>query len=112
DLIRLIPDDFGIEKVEVRNSVAIEVLVEAPHYLHVLLRHRLLPQSGGFEGAVPIEEALRLADQPIPERNQVAPQPVHFGCVRGDSVAAGDPQRPVVEVDDLLDVYRELVVDP
>ena len=40
DLIRLIPDDFGIEKVEVRNSVAIEVLVEASDELHVLLRHR------------------------------------------------------------------------
>ena len=41
------------------------------------------PTAGGFECAVPIEEALRLADHPIPERNQVAPQPVHSGRVRG-----------------------------
>ena len=33
-----------------RISVKQPVLVDPPHKLHVLLRHRLLPQPGGFEG--------------------------------------------------------------
>jgi hypothetical protein len=31
-----------------------ELLVDRPNRLHVLLRHRLLRQPGGFEGAYPL----------------------------------------------------------
>jgi hypothetical protein len=33
---------------------AVERLVHPPHDIHVLLRHRLLPQPGVFEGFVPV----------------------------------------------------------
>src|SRR5512145_1305143 len=39
DLVRLVPDDFGIKDVEVGPSAAVEFLVEPPHERHVLLRH-------------------------------------------------------------------------
>jgi hypothetical protein len=47
DLVRLVPDDFGIKDVEFGPSAAVEPLVEPPHDLHVLLRHRprSIPQA-------------------------------------------------------------------
>jgi hypothetical protein len=38
-----------------------------PHDLHVLLRHRLLRQAGGFEGFGTVREPLNANDLPLPD---------------------------------------------
>ena len=46
---------------------AIERLVDLTHDLHVLLRHRLLRQPGGFEGLDPGRETTQPNDLPVRE---------------------------------------------
>jgi hypothetical protein len=38
----------------------------APELLHVLLRHRLLPQPGGFEGVLAVHEVVDQGDLAVP----------------------------------------------
>jgi hypothetical protein len=46
----------------------IEGVQRSTHRLHVLLRHRLFPQPGGFEGCLPIHESLVALDEPAAHR--------------------------------------------
>jgi hypothetical protein len=41
---------------------------EAADDIHILLRHRLLPQPGGFEGITHVVELANAHDQPVPDR--------------------------------------------
>ena len=61
----------------------------APHDLDVLLRHRLLPQPGGFEGRVVVPEELDLADFAV--ANGIDGRQVH---IRLRSVPLGVPDPP------------------
>ena len=45
--------------------------METPDDLHVLLRHRLLRQPGGFEGLLTLRETSQRINFPIAERPQV-----------------------------------------
>ena len=47
--------------------------------LHVLLRHRLLPQAHGFEGIGAIEEELLANDSPVGNRQEHGPVAVKPG---------------------------------
>ena len=40
---------------------------QPPHDLHVLLRHRLLRQPGGFEGLVPLRVLVDVGDLAVPQ---------------------------------------------
>ena len=53
-----IPDDVLVE----HGPEGLNVLDPSPNHLHVRLRHRLLPQPGGFEGLCAFGEYLGLGD--------------------------------------------------
>ena len=73
ELCDLVPLDIGIKSlhggVEV---VAVESRVGPAHDLHVLLRHRLLPQPGGFEGFVTGPILAAPHDLPVSDRVEAA----------------------------------------
>src|SRR5512133_1184277 len=54
--------------------------VEPPHDLDVLLRHRLLPQPGGFEGITAVGVCTEASDQPTMELGDPRRR-----CVDGDT---------------------------
>ena len=61
---------FGVRVHQFRRAchiLGVHRPVEPKHHLHVLLRHRLLPQPGGFEGLTLVGEAAESDNLPIAE---------------------------------------------
>src|SRR5829696_7052364 len=56
---------------------AVKGLIHPPHDLQVLLRHRLLRQSGGFEGLPPIQINLTLEDLALSKQPECRDFPTH-----------------------------------
>jgi hypothetical protein len=48
-------------------QASVEGLVDPPNQLDVLLRHRLLPQAGGFEGLLRRWEGIEVRHLPLPK---------------------------------------------
>src|SRR5262245_28690253 len=61
--------DFRVTEFDgSRELVASPRPIEAPHDLHVLLRHRLLLEPGGFEGFLPLGVLIHTRDLPLAQR--------------------------------------------
>src|SRR6266480_544323 len=79
-----------------------DAVPDAPHDLHVLLRHRLLRKPGGFEGLRAIRKV------PLP-KHQAPPQPEELkeGLVHGHATARSMPyvltraEKLIAQVEDL-----------
>ena len=73
--------DLGVDAIQ--DSVEVlpgHALVEPLHDLHVLLRHRLLRQAGGFEGFVAVHVLDQLRCLAVAHRVEVRPVPCRSGC--------------------------------
>src|SRR5918994_7777204 len=91
---------------EVRQG-AVEILVGkglkgSTHNLHLLLRHRLLPQPGGFEGLLTYREEF------ASERLAVAHRPQMSGSVLHHRATAPWSGAPSKEHNDLVATFEEL----
>src|SRR5215207_9078289 len=92
------PLDIGIKLIEIAIPVArVERLHEGAYDLHVLLRHRLLPQPGGFEGVLLGEKgpvpARPAAGRALPRRRAHGQAPP-ARAYRGAHLLERSPGRP------------------
>jgi hypothetical protein len=58
----------GEREKEVRPMVEQPIHIDVPHKLHVLLRHGLLLEPGGFEGLLLVEESANFDHLPVPQQ--------------------------------------------
>src|SRR4051794_14939640 len=78
----------------------------APNPLHVLLRHRLLPQPGGFDGRALVVELANPHDHPVPDREQLVLGRANLGPPLGPAPPLGclDEHLPAAAVGHPLDL--------
>src|SRR5262249_2368428 len=110
DLHEREPLDLGVVLLDPRVEVVAVPSLHGPlEDLHVLHRHRLLREPGGFQGFLLAAEAAKLADSSLEQRNE--PSPRH---IEGDpaplATREGSPehQNPLAEVPKLLGFDPEL----
>ena len=71
--------------------------------LLLLLRHRLLPQPGGFEGFVFRPKVLPAHDLPVPELDEAAGLDVRLQAAASRSHMDGAPgEHPLAEIGELV----------
>jgi hypothetical protein len=93
--------------VEVAMRVGVPQLTED---LHVLLRHRLLLEPGGFEGFVSVEVLLAAHNSAIPDSEEDRQVPVGRCAARPAPSAKARPRKDAVVAN--LDVFLDIDVQP
>jgi hypothetical protein len=103
----------GIDVLERGFMIApAEKLEPAHHDLHVLLRHRLLPQSHGFEGVLSPEIAAVRDDHPVTQLNHHGARlRARRAALRPAYANPHEREYRIAKVDQLIDLVQKLVED-
>src|SRR5256885_7227369 len=106
-----LPLDVGIQPMEGTLEVpAVERLYRLSNDLHVLLRHRLLREPGGFEGFGAISEVPR-PDHQAPWHLKELTERLVYGhaAARPVGLEPSHDEKRVAEVEDLLGLQLEIL---
>ena len=91
-------DNFGVDHGQVTEfgRVVTDQRPKLSDHLHVLLRHRLLRQPGGFEGFAPVSEGNVSSRESVHDRDQVRVFERHLDPVPTPSMEAVEGEHPIV----------------
>src|SRR5215218_1707548 len=104
--------EFDVLVVKVEEAARIAGAEDPPHDLHVLLRHRLLREPGGFEGLLAVVEQLHLSDLAVGERPDRHVRRLYRRTAGASNLAlATDRQNLAARLCQLIDLEIDLAED-